>query len=63
MSRKHFRMHIEGENSGHTQQSAHRLAPDLGTTTAIFDIRFAAGITSLLHPTATHTSPTPKALR
>lgn len=44
--------------SGHTQRSAHKLAPDLGTITATLDMRLAAGRTSLLHPTATHTSPT-----
>lgn len=46
-----------------TQKSAHKLAPDLGTITETFDIVLATGRTSLLHPTATHTSPALKALR
>jgi hypothetical protein len=46
-----------------TQRSAHKLAPDLGTITATLDERFAKGIISVLHPTATHTSPTPNAFK
>lgn len=47
----------------HTHRSAHKLAPDLGMITATPDMRLAAGRMSLLHPTATQTSPTPKDFR
>jgi hypothetical protein len=53
----------QDSNARHTQRSAHKLALDFGTITATLDMRLATGIISLLHPTATHTSPTPKAFR
>lgn len=53
---------VKKEN-GHTHKSAHKLAPDFGTITATSDMRLAAGMMSLLHPTATQMSPTLNALR
>ena len=46
-----------------THRSAHKVAPDLGTITVTLDIRLATGITSLLQPTVTQTSPTLKAFK
>lgn len=55
--------HKAAKFKDHTQRSAHKLAPDFGTMTVTLDMRLAIGMMSLLHPTVTHTSPTPKAFK
>lgn len=66
--RNHFPLtlptgHNAAKHKYHTQRSAHKLAPDFGTITVTLDMRLAIGMMSLLHPTVTHTSPTPKAFK
>ena len=46
-----------------THRSAHKLVPDFGAITRMFDILFATGMTSLDHPIATQTSSEANALR
>lgn len=58
-----FKNKFFADHSVLTQKSTHKLAPDFGTITATLDILLAAGRTSLLHPTATQTSPRAKAFR
>lgn len=57
------KVQVRQHDAERTHISAHILVPDFGTITATSDMRLATGRTSLLHPTATHTSPTANAFK